>query len=104
MVLRNTVKLSLNHQIGQQKLFGRHCEGADLARATIVKNKVTQWDNSYARPSPSEIKAEIKRLRNLLLSHEALAAVRRKGSQFLNTDEVNVDWYRMLIAALFTPY
>ena len=42
-----------------------------------MRNKVLQWNKDYAKPTPSEIKAEIKRLQNLLISHKALEAVCR---------------------------
>ena len=44
-------------------------------RATKVRNKILYWNSRHSKPTPAEIKAEIKRLQNLLLSHTALKKV-----------------------------
>ena len=44
-------------------------------RATKVRNKVIYWNSQHSKPTPAEIRAEIKRLENLLLSHKALKGV-----------------------------
>ncbi|MCJ1379934.1 hypothetical protein MMC17_003037 [Xylographa soralifera] len=40
--------------------------------AEFVKEKVQNWNQQHAKATPAEIKAEIKRLKNLLISHTAL--------------------------------
>ncbi|KAK8065032.1 hypothetical protein PG997_011779 [Apiospora hydei] len=43
-----------------------------LHRATIVRDKVLNWEERNNKPTAAEIRAEIRRLRNLLASHEVL--------------------------------
>ncbi|KAF2745726.1 hypothetical protein M011DRAFT_504598 [Sporormia fimetaria CBS 119925] len=40
--------------------------------ASIVQDKVVNWGINNATPSPTEIRAEIRRMKNLLASHETL--------------------------------
>jgi hypothetical protein len=40
-----------------------------------VRDKVLNWNRDHEQPTAKEIKAEIKRLQNLLLSHKALEEV-----------------------------
>ncbi|KAM0417030.1 hypothetical protein ACHAPT_012996 [Fusarium lateritium] len=40
--------------------------------ATIVKDKVVNWEQKHGKPSASELRAEIRRLNNLLASHKTL--------------------------------
>ncbi|QYT05579.1 hypothetical protein H0G86_012470 [Trichoderma simmonsii] len=41
-------------------------------RATIVAKKVLNWKKNNSGPSPAEVRAEIRRLQNLLVSHQTL--------------------------------
>lgn len=43
--------------------------------ASIVREKVLQWNQDHATPTPAEIKAELKRLQNLLISQKQLLEV-----------------------------
>ncbi|KAK8113506.1 hypothetical protein PG984_014032 [Apiospora sp. TS-2023a] len=43
--------------------------------ATIVRDKIINWEQRNNRPTTAEIRAELRRLRNLLASHEVLRKV-----------------------------
>ena len=45
-------------------------------RATIVAKKVLNWKKNNSGPSAAEIRAELRRLQNLLVSHQTLQKVR----------------------------
>ncbi|KAL0778305.1 hypothetical protein CaCOL14_005958 [Colletotrichum acutatum] len=40
--------------------------------ATMVAKKTLNWTKNHSKPNPSEIRAEIRRLKSLLISHETL--------------------------------
>jgi len=46
-----------------------------MIRATLVNEKIKGWDAKNAEPSSAEIRADIKRLQNLLVSHQVLKDV-----------------------------
>ena len=41
----------------------------------MIKEKIEKWDRNNSKPTPAEIRAEIRRLKNLLASHETLLLV-----------------------------
>jgi hypothetical protein len=41
----------------------------------MVAKKTLNWKKDHAKPNPAEIRAEIRRLQGLLVSHETLAEV-----------------------------
>lgn len=50
-------------------------------RATIVAKKVLNWKKNNSGPSAAEIRAELRRLQNLLVSHQTLQKVRYTMTQ-----------------------
>ncbi|VTT61516.1 unnamed protein product [Fusarium fujikuroi] len=50
--------------------------------ATMVAKKTLNWKKDHAKPNPAEIRAEIRRLQGLLVSHETLADAIEKNAFF----------------------
>ncbi|KAM0438111.1 hypothetical protein ACHAQK_006842 [Fusarium lateritium] len=50
--------------------------------ATMVAKKTLNWKKDHAKPNPAEIRAEIRRLQGLLVSHETLAEAIDKNAFF----------------------
>ncbi|KAL4403651.1 hypothetical protein CABS03_14911 [Colletotrichum abscissum] len=50
--------------------------------ATMVAKKTLNWKKDHAKPNPAEIRAEIRRLQGLLVSHETLADAIDKNAFF----------------------
>lgn len=41
----------------------------------MVAKKTLNWKKDHSKPNPAEIRAEIRRLQNLIISHETLKDV-----------------------------
>ncbi|KAM0233769.1 hypothetical protein ACHAP5_010292 [Fusarium lateritium] len=57
--------------------------------ATMVAKKILNWKKDHAKPNPAEIRAKIRRLQGLLVSHETLADV-GQITQDINNLEKNL--------------
>ncbi|KAF5716168.1 hypothetical protein FMUND_6511 [Fusarium mundagurra] len=53
-----------------------------ISWATMVAKKTLNWKKDHAKPNPAELRAEIRRLQGLLVSHETLAEAIEKNAFF----------------------